>query len=56
MRALGPDGRTHPLKALGALLANPAEAWDFALLARDGRAAFAALRRVALLGPGFGLV
>ncbi len=56
MRALGPDGRTHLLKALRALLASPAEIWDFALLARDGRAAFAALRRVALLVPGFGLV
>ncbi len=56
IRVLGPDGRTHPLKALRALLTNPAEIWDFALLARDGRAAFAALRRVALLGPGFGLV
>ncbi len=54
--ALGPDGRTHPLKALRALLARPAEVWDFALLARDGRAAFAALRRVALLGPRFGLI
>ncbi len=56
MRALGPDGRIHPLKALRALLASPAEIGDFALLARDGRAAYAALRRVALLGPGFGLV
>ncbi len=54
--ALGADGRTHPLKALRALLARPAEVWDFALLARDGRAAFAALRRVALLGPRFGLI
>ena len=56
MRALGPDGRTHPLKALRALLASPAEIWEFALVARDGRAAFAALRRVALLVPGFGLI
>ncbi len=54
MRALGPDGRIHALKALGGLLARPAEAWDFALVARDGWAAFAALRRVALLGSGFG--
>ncbi len=56
IRALGPDGQTYPLKALRALLARPSEIWEFALLARDGRAAFAALRRVALLGPGFGLV
>ncbi len=56
MRALGPDGRIHPLKALRALLASPAEIGDFALLARDCRAAFDALRRVALLCPGFGLV
>ena len=56
MRALGPDGRTHPLKALRALLASPADIWEFALLARDGRAAFAALRRVASLGPHFGFV
>ncbi len=51
LRALGPDGRTHPLRALGGLVARPWEAWEFVLLARDGRAAFAALRRVALSGP-----
>lgn len=56
MRAMGPDGQTHPLKALRALLESPSEIWNFALLARDGRAAFAALRRVALLGPDFGFV
>ncbi len=56
MRALGPDGRTHPLRALGGLFARPWEAREFALLARDGRAAFAALRRVALSGPGIGWV
>ena len=56
IRAMGPDGRTHPLKALLALLANPSEIGDFVKLARDGQAAFAALRRVASLGSGFGLV
>ncbi len=56
MRALRPDGRIHPLGALGGLFARPSETWDFARLACDGGAAFAALRRVALLGPSFGLV
>ncbi len=56
IRALGPDGRTHPLRALGGLLARPWEAWEFAALARDSRAAFAALRRVAVPGTGLGPV
>jgi len=55
-RAMGPDGRTRPLKALFALLANPSEIGDFVKLARDSQAAFAALRRIASLGSGFGLV
>ncbi len=56
MRALRTDGRLNPLGALGGLVAKPWEAWDFARLAWDGRAAFAALRRVASLGAGFGIV
>lgn len=51
------DGRTRALPVLGALAARPAELVDVVRLARDSRAAAAALRRVAALGgPLFGLV
>lgn len=56
LRALSTDGRILPFAALAVLVMSPADLVTLALLARDGRTAFAALRRVALLVPGFGLV
>ncbi len=56
LRALGADGRIVPLLALVTLMMDLGSLAELVLVARDGRAAFAALRRVALLGPGFGLV
>ena len=56
LRALDAEGRIRPFGAVRGLLASPSEIWAFARVALDGRAAFAALRRVASLGPAFGLV
>ena len=56
LRALDAEGRIRPLGAVRGLLASPSEIWAFARVALDGRAAFAALRRVASLGLAFGLV
>jgi adenosylhomocysteine nucleosidase len=56
VRAMDSDGRVRPAAAIGTLIAHPGEIGDFLKLARDGRAALRALRRVALLVPGFGIV